>query len=95
MAKTDVYSWRVRPSTKEGLEQAARERGASVAAVLDEIVEDWLARRPAQGGEDEEQRRLHRAASRFVGMIEGGEPDRAERARELVRERLRRRHGGA
>lgn len=90
MAKTDVYSWRVDPTTKAALEEAARERRASVAAVLDEIVGEWLSRRE-NGTEVEEQRRLHEAASRYVGAIEGGEPARAATSRQRVRERLRRR----
>lgn len=90
MAKTDVYSWRVDPATKAALEEAARERRASVAAVLDEIVGEWLSRRE-NGTGAEEQRRLHEAASRYVGAITGGEPQRADSARERVRERLRRR----
>jgi len=93
MAKTDVYSWRLDSSTKAALEDAARERKASVAAVLDEIVEDWLSRRPG-GSDAKEQRNLHRAAGRYVGAIEGGDPRRAEASRERLRERLRRRHAG-
>ena len=94
MAKSDVYSWRVDPATKTALEDAARERRASVAAVLDEIVEEWLSRRE-DGAGAEEQHRLHQAASRFVGTIEGAEPGRAESSRERVRERLRRRHASS
>lgn len=93
MAKTDVYSWRLDSSTKAALEDAARERKASVAAILDEIVEDWLSRRTS-GSDAEEQRALHRAARRYIGAIEGGDPRRAETSRERVRERLRRRHAG-
>ena len=90
MAKTDVYSWRVDPATKAALEEAARERRASVAAMLDEIVGEWLSRRE-NGSGAEQQRRLHEAASRYVGAIEGGQPDRAATSRQRVRERLRRR----
>ncbi|HEX6204106.1 MAG TPA: hypothetical protein VF100_13985 [Thermoanaerobaculia bacterium] len=93
MAKTEVYSWRVDRATKAALEEAARERRASVATVLDEIVEEWLSRRE-NGSDADEQRRLHEAASRCVGAIEGGDARRAERSRELVRERLRRRRAG-
>lgn len=92
MAKTDVYSWRLDATTKSALEEAARERRASVAAVLDEIVTDWLSRRE-NGTEVEEQRRLREAASRYVGAIEGGDPARATTSRQRVRERLRRRVG--
>lgn len=89
MPKTDVYSWRLESATKAALQEAARERGASVAAVLDEIVGEWLARRENGTGIGE-QRRLHAAASRYVGAIDGGEPRRAETSRERARKRLRR-----
>lgn len=93
MAKTDVYSWRLDPATKAALEDAARERKVSVAAVLDEIVAEWMAGR--ENGEGiEGQRRLHRAASRFVGSIAGGDPARAESSRDRLRERLKWRHSG-
>lgn len=87
MAKTDADTWRVDPATKAALEDVARERRASVAAVLEEIVTEWLSRRE---NEAEEQRRLHDAASRYVGAIAGGESERAATSRESVRERLRR-----
>lgn len=92
MAKTEVFSWRLDPSTKAALEDAARERKASVAAALDEIVEEWLSRRVTGSGADE-QRALHRAARRYIGAIEGGDPDRAETSRGRLR--LKRRRTGA
>jgi hypothetical protein len=87
MAKTNGYTWRVDPATKAALEDVARERRVSVAAVLEEIVTEWLSQRE---NEVEEQRRLHDAASRYVGVIAGTNSERAATSRELVRERLRR-----
>jgi hypothetical protein len=94
MAKTEVYSWRLDPATKVALEDAARKRRASVAAVLDEIVEDWMSRR-STGSDTEEQEALHQAASRYIGAIEGGDPHRAQASRQRLRERLGRRRAGA
>jgi hypothetical protein len=88
MAKTGSYTWRVDPAIKAALGDVARERRASVAAVLEEIVTEWLSRRE---NEVEEQRRLHEAASCYVGAIAGGESERAATSRDSVRERLRRR----
>jgi hypothetical protein len=91
--KSEVYSWRVSPALKAGLEEAARQRGASVAQLLDEIVEDHLTRR--QGGlrsDEEEQRQLHERAGRFAGSIAGKAPGRSTKARLLVRARLRQAH---
>lgn len=94
MPKTDVYSWRLDPNTKAALEDAARERESTVAAVLDEIVGEWLLRHD-DGDEAERQQRLHEAANRFVGAIASGDLQRAESSRERIRERLRRRHADA
>ena len=76
---------------KAGLEEAARSGKRTVAQLLDEIVAEHL--RSGSGrdrGEDERQRRLQCRAAAFAGRIAGRDPRRAERARELVRARLRR-----
>ena len=89
MRKSEVYSWRVAPEMKADLEEVARRSQRSVAEVLDQAVLAWLGRRqPARS--DEEQRRLHSRAGRFVGAIAGGDPERAEKARLRIRARLRR-----
>ncbi|HXO22671.1 MAG TPA: hypothetical protein VOA87_22345 [Thermoanaerobaculia bacterium] len=93
MAKTEVYSWRLSPRLKSQLEEAAHDKQKSLAELLEQIVEDWLCRGRRQQGDDEEQQRLHAAALKFVGTIDGGRPDRAENARADVRSRLARRHG--
>ncbi len=95
MAKTEVYSWRVSADLKDKLEDAAREQEISFAELLDRIGKAWLEDYRAAGREDEaeEQRRLHEAAAPFIGAIRiGGDGDRAENVRELVRERLRQQH---
>lgn len=88
--KTEVYTWRVSPALKAGLEEAARAERRTVAQVLDEIVAEHL--RSGSGrdpGEAARQRRLHQRAAAFAGCIAGRDPRRAERVRELVRARLR------
>lgn len=93
MKKTGVYSWRVSVETRAALEREARREGASVAALLDRIAHEWLGKRRRAGGRAAaEQERLHAAAARAFGMIRGGDPRRAEEARETIRARLRRRH---
>jgi hypothetical protein len=91
--RSEVYSWRVSTELKTGLERAARRRGRSVAAVLDEAAREWLQRSGADPEDDSEQRRLHESAARFVGVYVSGET-RSEKVRETVRERLKRRHSG-
>ena len=87
MRKSEVYSWRVSPKMKVGLEEVARRSRRSVAEVLDQAVLAWLGRRrPAR--DDEEQRRLHARAGRFVGAIAGADSERAEKARLGIRARL-------
>jgi hypothetical protein len=93
MAKTEVYSWRLSPRLKTELEAAARAEQKSLAELLDRIARAWLERLESHGEDDDErQRRLRQAASRSVGAIEGGNPDRAARASAEIRSRLARRH---
>jgi len=87
MPKTAVYSWRLEPALKQALEDAARGQNESVAELLEEISRDWLARASSADGE-EEQRRLHAAASKCFGTFAGGDPDRSTTVREKVRARL-------
>ena len=87
-----MYSWRVSRELKSELEQQARIRKTSLSAVLNLAVRDWLKQSAATVEEDEEQRRLHEAAVKCVGVFAGGNPRRAETAREAIRERLKRRN---
>jgi hypothetical protein len=91
--KTEVYSWRVSPDLKTGLEREARRRKMPIGAVLDLAARDGLCRSSAEAGSEAEQVRLHKAASRSIGTIASGNPGRSENAREAVRQRLRQRHG--
>lgn len=94
MQKSQVYSWRLSPRLKSDLEEAARAEQKSVAELLEQIAEEWLLRgRPQNDDEEERQRSLREAAMRFVGTIEGTNPDRAANARAEVRSRIARRHG--
>jgi len=95
MNRSEVYSWRLSPALKGALEEASRREQKSVARLLEELAEDWLTRRSQPGDEAGEQERLRARALRFVGALRGGDPQRAERAREKVRARLaKRRHAG-
>jgi hypothetical protein len=94
MGKSEVYSWRVSPEVKSALEEAARTEQTTVSKLLDGIVAAWLERADSDGDQGAIQRRLHRAAARTLGTIRGGDPRRAERARELVRKRLAKRRAG-
>jgi hypothetical protein len=88
MAKTEVYSWRISPRLKTELVKAAWAERKSLAALLEEIAEDWLGRTQGADQEDEGQQRMRTAAMRFVGTIGGGKPQRAETARSEVRARI-------
>lgn len=87
--KTEVYSWRVRAALKRRLEAAARRRGTSVAAVLDDAAQAWLDQR--KDDDDNAQRRLHDAARPCVGAWHGERSDTSARVREMVTERVRER----
>ena len=92
--KTEVYSWRVSPTRKADLESEARREGTSVAELLEKITSDWLEqRRTSRNGEEAEQAALRQRVLATVGTIRGGDPTLASRAREVVRERIARKHG--
>jgi hypothetical protein len=74
------------------LEREARRRKVSVSAVLDQAAREWLKSANSANGSDEdesEQRRLHHAASKFLGAFAGTDPRRSENVRWTVRQRLR------
>jgi hypothetical protein len=89
--KSEVYSWRVSPDLKTGLEREARRRKISFAAVLDLAARDWLNKGGAELDSEAEQIRLRKTASQCIGTIAGDDAHRSENARQIVRERLRRR----
>lgn len=91
--KTEVYSWRVSPELKMGLEREARRRKISLSAALDMAAKEWLGKNGADKEDEREQRRIHEAASKFVGAISSGEPYSAQKVRETVRKRVRRHYG--
>ena len=90
--KTEVYSWRVSADLKSGLEQEAHRRSISLAALLDLAARDWLKKGGAELEDDAEQVRLQKAASECLGAFAGGDPQRSEKARQTVRQRLRRKN---
>lgn len=91
--KTEVYSWRLSAQKKLELEIQARREGKSVAQLLDEISSAWLQeRKNSRNGDDAEQEALRRRIMKTVGTIRGGDPTRASRASELVREIIRSKH---
>ena len=92
--KNEVYSWLLSRDLKNDLEQAARREGVSLARLLERIARDWLKAQGSAAADDEaEQERIRARAMRFVGSIEGGDPVRAAKASERVREILARKHG--
>jgi hypothetical protein len=90
--KTEVYSWRVSMEVKTALEREARRRKISLSAVLDLAARAWLKNAGAGNDDEEEQRRLHQSASRYLGALAGGDPHRSENVRLAVRQRLLRNH---
>ena len=88
--KTEIYSWRVSPELKSGLEREARRRKLSLSAVLDLAANEWLNKSDSGSESAEEQRRLHASAARVIGSLAGSDPTRSQTARHSIRERLRR-----
>jgi hypothetical protein len=92
-AKSQVYSWRLSPRLKADLEDAARVDGKSLAELLDQIAQEWLARSEPQGADDRQiQQRLRERAMKVVGSFDGKNPDRAAHAAREVRRRIARRN---
>lgn len=97
MPKSEVYSWRLSPHMKRLLEAAARRGEQSISALLEKIVMASLQNDVLAGEEGElmRQERLHAAVMATVGTLKSGQRDRSKRVHELVRRKLRRRHGRA
>ena len=91
--KTEVYSWRLSGELKADLEREARFRRVPVSAVLESAARDWLKNSESTEPEDEAQRKLLAAAEGCFGVLSGGDPRRAETARDTLRKRLNRRNG--
>jgi predicted DNA-binding protein len=89
--KSEVYSWRLTPEMKMRLESEARRSGKSLAEVLEQISANWLDERTG-GYDDEMEVRLRKQVIATVGTIRGGDPHRASRSKELVREIIKRKH---
>ncbi len=91
--KTEVYSWRVSEDLKSDIEREARLRKVSVSAVLETAVRDLLNKSGSDPSDEEGQRALHKSVSRYLGVLSSGNTRRAERASQIVRERLGKRYG--
>jgi hypothetical protein len=91
--KTEVYSWRVSSDVKTSLEREARRRKISMSAALDAAAREWLQKSAAANEGDGEQRRLQKAASKWLGALASGNAQRSETASQDVRDRLRRHYG--
>ena len=75
MSKSTTYSWRLSTDLKARLEAAAREEKADVAAILERVVREWLAKRPRQLTPEEnaeEQRRLREQLMKAAGTVSSG-----------------------
>jgi len=90
--KTEVYSWRVSADLKTDLEREARRRKISLSAALDRAAQEWLKNRTGDPDDAARQQPLQRAAAACFGKFAGGNPRRAESARQTLQERLRRKH---
>jgi hypothetical protein len=90
--KTEVYSWRLDPDLKQRLEDAARAKKISIGGLLDRIARDWLVNHRRDEDEEAMERRIRAEAAKWIGSIRGSDPTRSERAKEIVRERIRAKH---
>lgn len=93
MKKTEVYSWRMNPSTRTAMENEARRERTTIAGLLDRITKEWMDSKRGQPDEEAEQENLHARVRKTIGTISGSDPNRSERARSDIRRSLRGRHG--
>jgi hypothetical protein len=56
-------------------------------------VREWLKNSAREVSGDEEQRRLHAEAEKYIGVLKGLDRNRSETVRETIRKKLRRRYG--
>jgi hypothetical protein len=91
MSKREVYSWRLSRKLKTDLEAAAKDEKASIDAILDRLVREWLAKRtPSEEDDAEHQRHLRERVMKTVGTISvdlGGSATN-QRVREVMGEYL-------
>lgn len=91
--KDQVYSWRISAQKKAELECEARREGTSLARLLEQITADWMRqRRNSRNGDEDEQARIRKRVEAAIGSLAGGDPHRASRASQRVREIIRRKH---
>ena len=91
--KTHVYSWRLSSELKSDLERQARLRKVPISTILDMAVREWLKKSALAVSGDEEQRRLHAAAEKYIGALQGPTKYGAATVRETIRKKLRKRYG--
>lgn len=91
--KTAVYSWRLSEELKSNIEHQARLRQVSVSTVLETAVREWLVKVESETAHDDRQRQLRESADKCIGVLAGGDPNRSENARALIRQKLRSRRG--
>ena len=90
-AKTEIISCRVPVAKKAELEKEARGKRISLPQLLDQITDEWLARRPRvyTAAEEAEVRKRAMAA---IGAVRSGDPTGSSNVSEKVREIIWRKH---
>jgi hypothetical protein len=94
IGKGQVYRWRPSPKLKKELEAVARDENASIDAILERAVREWLARRTPRAKKDADQARRRAALMACAGIFRGdGTSATSERVREVVGEYLEAKYG--
>jgi hypothetical protein len=70
MSKSEVYSWRLSSQLKRQLEEAAAAEKASIGAILERVMRDWLrTREPSEEEDAEQQRRLRKQLFKVIERV--------------------------
>ena len=86
--KHEVYKWQLSAKLKTELEAAARDENASIDAILDRLVREWLADRIRSVSDDDQHGMRHSGLMEGPSRYRHGRPpatreDDAERQRQL------------
>ena len=89
--ESKVHKWRLPTELWCDLEREARLRKVSVSSILEAAAHEWLRKRGVDVAGNKTQRELHKAAAKYIGVLDGLDSHNAETAREVIRGRLRKR----
>ena len=87
--ESKIYKWRLPTELWCDLKREACLRKVPVSSILEAAAHEWLRKRRVDVAGNKTQRELHKAAAKYIGVLDGLNSHSAETAREVIRGRLR------